>query len=407
MQKVKIAAVIAEFNPLHKGHEYIIKSARELPEATHVLIVQSPNFAQRAEPAIMEKHVRAEAAIHAGASAVVEIPTAYATGNAEVFAKASVQIAVSFPHTSYLVFGTESPDLSIIRQIAKAQVKSKKNFERYMESHLKKGISFDKARCEVVKRLLPKIPAEVIETTMKTPNNILAIEYIKELINLKSSVIPIGIPRIQAPSATMIRGAILAQSKDKEITSALATPLSKGFHHLTSSNYDVFGATVLFSLMKNLTTETYNSNQELVNLISNCHPTSYRDLKDRAPTKRYSVSRIARLALHSALDVNKSDIKFLYKNKSLPYTKLLAIDACESELFANLCLNRRTPLIVRGNKVHPKKDKYYQAIKRIDDNAELLFEAVTGLKFPQKPIFVKRTPRKPRPPLLSKPTSKV
>ena len=389
MQKVKIAAIIAEFNPLHKGHEYIIKSARSITDVTHVLIVQSPNFTQRAEPAIMEKHARAEAAIYAGASAVVEIPTAYATGNAEVFAKASVQIAVSFPHTTHLVFGTESPDLSIIRQIAQIQVKSKKNFGKYMESHLKKGISFDKARCEVVKRLLPKISADIIERTMKTPNNILAIEYMKELIRLKSPVIPVGIQRIQTPSATHIRTAILGQEMDKETTTSLASPLAEGFHHLTAYNYDIFGATVLFSLMKNLTTETYNSNQELVNLIKNCHPASYHDLKESAPTKRYSVSRIARLAIHSAIDVNKHDIKFLYKNNTLPYVRLLAIDKCENELFANLCLNKRTPLLVRGNKVKPKKDKYYQALNRIDDNADLLFESVTGLKFPKKPIFVK------------------
>ncbi|MCL2756189.1 MAG: nucleotidyltransferase family protein [Firmicutes bacterium] len=382
MEKVRITAIIAEFNPLHPGHKYIIRNAREVTGATHILVIQSSNFCQRAEPSIQSKHERAEAAIRAGADAVVEIPSAYSTGNAEVFAKAGIKIATSFPHVTNLVFGIESQDISIIKKIATIQVKREKDFEKYMQGHLKKGISFDKARCEVIKKLLPKIPADVIERTMNTPNNILGIEYLKELTRLKSPVVPIGITRIKTKSATDIRHDIVE-------TSPYRNPEKSQF--LSKYNFDVFGSSMLFAIMTKLTTEIYNSNEELVNLIKNLHPISYTSLKRDAPTKRFSVSRIARLALHCALDVTKRDVQYLYDNEWLPYTNLLAINIAAESFFSALCLNTKTPLVVRGNKIRPKATPYYKALRAIDEKSDLLYEAICGERIEKRPRFVSVT----------------
>jgi len=418
IQKVKIAAVIAEFNPLHDGHRYVIERAKALTGATHVMCVLSGNFVQRAEPAIIEKYQRAEEAIHAGADAVIEMPTAFATGNAEIFAKAGVKIVASFPHVTHLVFGTESKDLSLLRLIATTQVKREKDFERYMEGHLKKGISFDKARCEVIKRFLPKIRAELIEKAMNTPNNILAIEYLKELVRLGVSIAPVGVQRISALSASEIRRRILALPTQRQL---LLTGPSEGtinqgqpsvdtrveqlvetnpkFEPIVSTyldramnfiQYSMFEGIMLYSLMTRLGENIYNANAELVNLIRNIHPVSYTELKLKAPTKRFSVSRITRLALHSTLNVTKKDVEHLYKNEWLPYTNLLAINMDADILFSALCINAKTPLVVRGNKVKPKQTAYFRTLKKIDERAELLYEAITGKRFVKRPRFVKR-----------------
>ena len=94
---MKIAVIIAEFNPLHKGHEYLIEQTRALTDCTHIVVIQTGNFTQRGEPAIIEKHLRAQSAIMCGVDAVLEMPTAYATSNAEIYAKAGVQIANAIP----------------------------------------------------------------------------------------------------------------------------------------------------------------------------------------------------------------------------------------------------------------------------------------------------------------------
>ena len=380
VKKVKVAAIIAEFNPLHDGHRFIIDEARRQTGCSHVLIVQSGNFTQRAQPAIEEKHKRAERAINAGADAVVEIPNAFATSNAEVFAKAGVKIATSFAHVTHLVFGTESSDLTLLRLIASTQVKRQMDFEKYMTTHLKKGISFDNARCEVIKKLLPQISANLIEKTMNTPNNILGIEYLKELVRLKSKVKPIGVQRIDGVSATKIRAQIIAQ--EQHSPNCEKTPLR--------DMYNAFGSIALFSAMTRLDTNIYNSNTELVNLFQNVHPVTYEQLQKETPTKRFSISRISRLALHSALGITKADIDYLYKHDWLPYANLIAINLEASDLFSAMCLNSKTPLLVRGNKIRPAKTAYYLRLREIDRKTELLYEAITGIRHDPRPAFVIR-----------------
>jgi len=333
---MKIAAILAEFNPLHDGHRYIINKARELTGATYVLVVMSGNFTQRAEPAIMNKFARAKMAIDAGADAVVEIPTAFATGNAEVFAKAGVKIATSFENVTHLVFGIEDETTENLKLTAK-----QKDID--IKDKLKQGMGFDKARREFLK--------ESFDVEF-TPNNILALEYLRELDRLDSQAIPIGVKRVPGISSTAIRR-------------------ERGFYE--SETFKSFGVVALYAMLTQLDTETYNSNIELVNLIKNLQPTSYTQLKRQAPTKRFSVSRIARLALHCTLGVTKKDIKFLYDNKWLPYTNLLAF---KKEFLSELCKNSKTPVIIRGNKIKPKENAYKKALNDIDKRASDLYNVI-------------------------------
>jgi predicted nucleotidyltransferase len=397
---MKIAVIIAEFNPFHNGHEYIIKKAREIIGCTHVLILQSGNFTQRAEPAIIEKHVRAKAAVLCGADAVLEIPTAFATANAEVFAKAGIQIADTFPHVSYLVFGVEDDNLSVLKQIAIAQVKSEKDFGRYLRQHIRQGMSFESAQCEVIKKLLPTVHPKIITRILSGSNNILAIEYLRELYRLKSKIIPIAVLRTgplhtalqmkeNYSSALALREAIYEKSLfigDYIPTAAVAiteTALS------VRPQKNLFEASVLFGALTNLDAKaTYNATDELSNLFSNYHPVTFEDLSESIPTRRYSVSRVKRLTLHSTIGVTKEDIKYLYKHNFVPYSNLLAIRADGDELFAELCSVSVTPVIVRGNKNKPALSKYTKRLQQIDKTAKILYEVTCKQKFSEKPVFV-------------------
>ena len=350
---MKIVAIIAEFNPLHKGHEYIIGRAREITGCERVLVIQSGNFTQRAEPAVLNKFSRAKSALLAGADAVVEMPTLFATGNAEVFAKAGVKIACSFENITHLVFGTEADDIQPLSEIATVLVKHQKRFRALMKPFIKEGLGFDKARCEVVKRLLPHVSCEEVERTMLTGNNKLGIEYLRELLRLKSSVVPVGVKRIDSLSATQIR---------------------KSMHGYPNTS---FQTVALHGIRVFLDTKIYNSNQEIVNLIRNLSPPSFKELKEHAPTKRYSVSRISRLALHSVLGVTKKDVRFLYRNTWLPYTNLLAVDR---GMLAILSQNEKTPVLFKGNKVKVRDNKYTKRLREIDARAGILYEVSCGTK---------------------------
>ena len=83
---MKVAAVIAEYNPFHTGHQYHLAKTRELNDVDYILVIMSGNFVQRGAPALLDKYTRTRMALLGGADAVIELPTIYATSSAEYFA---------------------------------------------------------------------------------------------------------------------------------------------------------------------------------------------------------------------------------------------------------------------------------------------------------------------------------
>ena len=85
---MKIVGILTEFNPFHSGHAYFLAEIRRrVGEECALVCVMSGNFVQRGEPALLEKHVRAEAALRGGADLVLELPVARALSSAEGFAR--------------------------------------------------------------------------------------------------------------------------------------------------------------------------------------------------------------------------------------------------------------------------------------------------------------------------------
>ena len=115
---MKICAVICEFNPFHNGHAYLLERARELSGCDAIMCIMSGNFTQRGEPAIADKMTRANMAIQCGADVVVQMPTYFESTNAEVYAMAGIKIASSFKNVTHICFGSESGDITTIKELA-------------------------------------------------------------------------------------------------------------------------------------------------------------------------------------------------------------------------------------------------------------------------------------------------
>ena len=392
---MKIAVIIAEFNPLHKGHEYLIQQTRALTDCTHIVVVQSGNFTQRGEPAIIEKHLRAQSAVMCGVDAVIEIPTAFATSNAEVFAKAGVQLANVIPHASYLVFGVEDNNLAILKKIAYVKLIKSREFERYLRIHLKAGLSYQAAQGEVIKKLLPEIPPAIITRILSGGNNILAIEYMRELYRLHSSIQPVSVARVTDPnrqtntSALALRDAYYNQSMPIEhYIPAQVLPFTMEAIEKHPVK-EMFESATLFGALTELDVKhTYNATPEILNLFRSHRPVTYQQLTDELPNHHYSIGRVKRVALHATLNVTQKDIHFLYQRNYLPYTNLLAIRSDAHELFNELTSIRLTPVILHGNRNRPTMDKYYVRMRQIDLRADNLYDITCKQKFLRKPLYV-------------------
>ncbi len=176
---MKTTAIICEFNPLHSGHKKLIDYAKTFSD--RVVCIMSGNFTQRGLPACCDKYARAKHAVLAGADLVVELPTIFAAASAENFAYGGVAAASKLP-ADFLLFGSECGDIKQLTDCANALLD--KDVNRKIADEIKKGISYPKAVSNIVKTPL-----------LNKPNNVLAIEYIKNIITAKSRITPITLIR--------------------------------------------------------------------------------------------------------------------------------------------------------------------------------------------------------------------
>ena len=203
---MKIVGIICEYNPLHLGHKKQMDEIRRiLGEDTAIVCLMSGNYVQRGAPAIIDKSLRAHAAVACGADLVLELPVEYALSSAEGFAAGGVRILGSF--CDKLCFGAESPDSAALMQTAQALLSEE--FRPLLKEALETGCSFPAARQLALSQL--GMNASLLET----PNNILAVEYCKAICAQNSPMEPMPIcregsyhdslPDSETPSATAVR----------------------------------------------------------------------------------------------------------------------------------------------------------------------------------------------------------
>ena len=201
---MKAVGILAEYNPLHAGHLRHLSLTRAACPDAAVVVCLSGNWVQRGECAVTDKWRRARWAAQAGADLVVELPSVFALGSAQVFARAGVAILAA-AGAETMSFGCETPDLPALQTLA-AALKSPR-FDAALAPHLSRGLSYPAARQRALADLVGRETAALVER----PNNNLAVEY---LAALPEGVAPLAIPRLGAhdgplereyPSASALR----------------------------------------------------------------------------------------------------------------------------------------------------------------------------------------------------------
>ena len=207
---LSVCGIICEYNPLHLGHAKQLRLIRQLLGAdTAIVCLMSGSFVQRGAPAIVEKSLRARAALEAGADLVLELPVTFALSSAEGFARGGVAI---LSHVcDYLCFGAETADTGALLDTARALLCD--TFPPLLQKHLETGVSFPAARAAA----LAEMGLEA--ALLNSPNNILAVEYCKAILELDSPMKPLPIlregsyhdeaPDPENPSATALRRLLL------------------------------------------------------------------------------------------------------------------------------------------------------------------------------------------------------
>ena len=162
---MKTIGIICEYNPFHNGHAHQLHTlAQEHPEALRICIM-SGSFVQRGDPAIFSKFDRARWAILGGADIVIELPTLYSLGSAQLFGTGSIRMVKAL-HIDALSFGSETADLDTLVDIAKRM--DCESTQTVLRTYINEGMSYGSAF------------RKALDTKMlNTPNALLGLEYIR------------------------------------------------------------------------------------------------------------------------------------------------------------------------------------------------------------------------------------
>lgn len=339
---MKTVGIIAEFNPFHNGHKYLIEQAKQITDAGNVIIITSGNFMQRGTPAFIDKSLRSKIAVDNGADAIFELPVCYSTASAELFARAGVSFLDKLNCVDYICFGSETGNITLLSEIARLFNQEPKEFKTILNEFSKKGLSFPKARMEALCQYCShnNIATEnEVREILSSPNNILAIEYLKALNYFNSNIKPIAIKRIGAgysstdlnlefASATGIREAIL-NNNTKNLEKYIPQSCYKDLLFSKNIVLEDFDTILGYKLISETSFSQYlGINEDLSNRI-NSLKNEYTDIHSflsKLQSKNYTYSALSRALIHIQLSIKTSDVDKFIDNGYHRFARLLAFN---------------------------------------------------------------------------------
>lgn len=359
---MKIAGIIAEYNPFHTGHAYHIQKTRELTGADYIIVVLSGDFVQRGAPALYSKHLRTRMALLGGADLVFELPSTHACESAEFFAQNAVGLLDGLGCVDILSFGSESGTIEPFLKLGSFLSAETPEYQNLIKKYLKKGESFPKARSLTLQELLSDIAADT-GTFLQTPNNILGVEYCKALCRQNSTIRPLTVKREgnayhdnslngQFPSASAIRA--LWKSADCKMSDAavsscfppaISALLSQTFscpQFLDEEDFSPYLRWLLFSSDKAQLAAYQDVTPAFVQRLFHTR-SSYESWGQYAAllkTRELTYSRICRMLMHCLLQISHVP--------ALSYARLLGFRRQAAPVLSELKKHSSIPVITKA-----------------------------------------------------------
>lgn len=392
---MNIVGIIAEFNPLHNGHKYIIDQAKKQCNADYVVIVMSGNFTQRGTPAIYDKYIRTKMALLSGADLVIEMPVVAACSGAKDFARCGVSLLNSTGIITHLAFGSENPNLKDLSNLADLLHNEPEEFKLQLKSFLKEGLSWPAARQKAIDHLYPHL-----SDYSKDPNNILALEYLISIKELNSAITPVPIKRIQTGyhdlstnhpicSATALRQQIEAKNSKDKILFHMPECIYDYAQAILDYDYamklDDFSAPLAYALTKqddDTLCHYLDIDKDLAKRIYNEkeHYLGFYDFLMHLKNRAYTQTRISRALLHLLLGIKNSDRIHLVNCNYAPYIKVLGFKKESAEILTLIKENCLLPMLTR-NATAPSLIHDYNATRlyQLDVNATETYRLIYNL----------------------------
>lgn len=370
-------ALIAEYNPFHNGHQYHLEQSKKITKNNNLIVIISGNFTQRGDAAIVDKWARTKQALSCGADLVIELPLIYNIRSAEYFAYYSILTLQKTNLVDSIVFGSEAGNIKIISAIAEALVNESCSFKESLQHYLKSGVDFPTARRRALVdnyqsyNSLKNINPKTIKETLESPNNILAIEYLKALFKLNSTIKAYTIKRVGTnyrsqeisgnyASASLIRNLINNRPKNEALNVSKKLMPEKSWEILKKEielgrfvKNDSHNKIILKSidLLKRLRTEDLKKYKRITNGLENRFINKAAAIYDpkvffeSLKTKNLTETKIKRkiLQIYFALDKQKIN---LVENNAPHYLRVLGVKKGKEYLLSKLQRQSEIEMII-------------------------------------------------------------
>ena len=351
--------IICEYNPFHNGHLYHINKVKELFPDSTIIAVVSGNFTQRGIPSILSKEEKASIAVENGIDLVIELPFVFSTQSADVFAKGAIEILKTLK-VDYLVFGSESNNIELIRQCAEKQL-TDSNYNNRVKDFLDSGENYPTAMSKALNN-------EIINT----PNDLLGISYIKAILTQKANITPITIKRTtdfhsskidEISSASAIREAIRNGIDVKK-----AVPLNTYKFLCKKKQIDYFNLLKYKILSEETAIKKYQTVDEglenrILKVIKDCNSTD--ELIKKVKTKRYTYNKLSRMFIHILCSFTKDEAK---NNTDIKYIVVLKFNPNGRKYLNSIKKDVNIPIITTK--------KYYQELLSLENRIDNIYKLI-------------------------------
>ncbi len=378
--------VVAEFNPFHNGHKYLIDTLKERGDT--VTAVMSGSFVQRGECACISPYERTEMALKNGVDLVLSLPVQYSTATAERFAYGGIKTLLSLGVINCIGFGSECGDEITLFKCAEALLSD--DFSVYLNKYLDTGDSFPVARQKAITHMTDVECGDILGT----PNNILGVEYIKSIISGGYDIDVKTVSRKGAShdsteysegicSASALREMLKNDTEiDCFVPATTAEILKKAMSDgKAPAEYDRLEGAILYKL-RTMSLEDIAAlpdvSEGLEYRIYDAVRTSVslEEILEKIKTRRYTHSRLRRIILCAFLGITPADVQML-----VPYIRVLGFSEKGAELLKEAKKKATLPIITKSSE-----------IKSLGDDAKRCFELecrardLFSLALPQRDI---------------------
>ena len=323
MSRTRILGIVAEYDPFHLGHLYHLTEAKKQVNPDWTLVVLSPCIKQRGALSMMSPADRAMCALEAGADAVFALPVSWTVRDAEHYAEGAVSLLASLGAT-HLAFGAETAQPELLRSAAEILEAPSAAFSAVLKQMISDGTGYPAALSSALNTVLPDASG-----ILDSPNNTLAVCYLRAMLRLGLSLTPVVIPR---------RGAYHANRVDPAApsASALRESLLRGNYAEAFSTVPVYTARILqqrfledripdekvldvllLSRLRAMTDAEYRQlpdvSEGMENMLRDAAVSArtMRDLVTVTTCRRYSSARISRLCICALLGLTRKQLNDL------------------------------------------------------------------------------------------------